>query len=191
MPDLVPDPVSPLAGRQSRSFVTVRDAGPVGMVTLRGDLGSEVFQRTVGEVAGVFLPEQGRIAEDGDRGLAWMSPDELLLILPHAEAAGVAERLSEAMSGEHFMAVEVSDARAVIAVEGAGLREVLAKLSPVDMHPDAFPVGRMRRTHLGEVAAAFWLSSEDRATVICFRSVADYAFGLLAQSAKDGPVGVF
>ena len=181
--------VSPLAGRETSAFVTVRDGGPVGMVTLRGDLSSEPFQKAVGEVAGVFLPERGRISIEGDRALAWMSPDELLLLTPDAQ--GAVAVLSNALAGQHFMAVEVSDARAFIVLEGAGVRDVLAKLAPVDLHPDAFAVGQFRRSHLGQVAAAFWLSAEDRAHVICFRSVAEYMFDLLSQSARDGAVGLY
>ena len=183
------DTVSPLAGRETSAFVTVRDGGPMGMVTLRGDLGSEPFQKAVGEVAGVFLPEQGRIAIEGDRALAWMSPDELLFLTP--DPKGAVASLSKSLADQHFMAVEVSDARALIVLEGKGVREVLAKLAPVDLHPEVFGLGRFRRSHLGQVAAAFWLSAEDRAHVICFRSVADYMFDLLSQSAKDGPVGLY
>ena len=187
----MPEAVSPLAGREVRAGVTVRDGGCRGMVTIRGDLSSGAIQTAVGEVAGVYLPEPGRISIEGARALAWMSPDELLLLVPHDAAPAAVAALTEALPDAFFMAVEVSDARAVIELEGAGLREVLAKLAPVDLHPDVFPVGQVRRTHLGQIAAAFWLSAEDRATVICFRSVADYAFALLAQSSRDGLPGIF
>ena len=68
---------------------------------------------------------------------------------------------------------------------------MIAKLAPVDLHPDQFAAGDFRRTRLGQVAAAFWMRDDDTLQIICFRSVAGYTFDLLAASAKAGPVGFF
>jgi sarcosine oxidase subunit gamma len=77
-------------------------------------------------------------------------------------------------------------------VSGAGAREVLAKLCPVDLSPDAFTPGMFRRTRMAQVPAAFWLDAEDTFHLICFRSVADYAFNLLKTAAlPGGEVGVY
>ena len=54
------------------------------------------------------------------RALLWMSPDELLLLCPHGEAAETAARLREALAPEHALVVDVSDARALIDGRGAG-----------------------------------------------------------------------
>jgi len=118
-----------------------------------------------------------------------MSPDEVLVMVPYETVDVGLAKIETALKGQHFLAENVSDARAVLFVEGLFAREVMAKLAPVDLHPDAFPVGRFRRTRLGQVAAAFWLSDEQTFEVICFRSVAEYTFNLLAASAKAGPVG--
>ncbi len=99
--------------------------------------------------------------------------------------------IDKALAGTHYLAENVSDARAVLIVEGTFCREVIAKLAPVDLHPDTFKPGDFRRTRLGQVAAAFWMRDEDTFEVICFRSVAAYAFNLLAASAKAGQVGHF
>jgi sarcosine oxidase, subunit gamma len=171
-------------------FATVCDLGPVGMVTLRGDLASPALAAVVADLTGASVPGPGTAHIDDLRGAAWMSPDELLLVLPHAEAAGAVARIGAALAGEHHLVADVSDARSVIAVNGPGAAEVLAKLSPVDLHPDAFPQAMFRRSRLGQVAAAFW-REQDRFVVVCFRSVGDYALALLSQSAADGPVGVF
>ncbi|GGL57672.1 sarcosine oxidase subunit gamma [Wenxinia marina] len=183
--------VSALWGREDGARVQVRDGGLRGMVTIRADLSDEAVQRTVGEVAGVHLPERGRASMKGERALLWMSPDELLLVAPYGAGGGLVSALGEKLEGVHHLAADVSDARAVIEVEGPGVRDVLAKLAPVDLSRGAFPVGAFRRTRLGQVAAAFWLETDERAQVICFRSVAEYVFGLLAASAKDGEVGFY
>lgn len=183
--------VSPLAGRVAEGAASVRDAGPRGMITLRGDLADPDLRAICTEVTGAAFPDRNRVALAGEGGLAWMSPDEVLVMVPRAEAAAAVARIGDRLTGRHHLAVEVSDARAVIMLEGRGVREVLAKVAPVDLHPSAFGPGDFRRTRIGQVAGAFWCEAEDRFFVVCFRSVADYAFALLAQSARDGAVGLF
>ncbi len=169
---------------------TVRDLGAFGKNTLRGDLADPKLQWVAGEVSGQGMPGPGQARVVGIRGLCWMSPDELLILTPRDEVAAAVAKIDAALEGQHHLAVDVSDARAVIAVEGVGAAEVLAKLAPVDLHPDHFPIGAFRRTRLGQIAGAFW-REEGRFVVVCFRSVGDYALRLLTASAKAGPVGHF
>lgn len=171
--------------------VTVRDTGAQGMVTLRGDLGDGALAAVVTKVTGASMPPLRGITRGKSGAVAWMSPDELLLILPDGEAGAAVAEIDRALDGKPHLAVDVSDARAVFAVEGRHAREVLAKCSPADLHPDSLPQGEIRRTRLGQVAAAFWCEGGDDWRVIVFRSVAGYAQALLDRSARDGAVGVF
>lgn len=180
---------SALPGAAFEGLASIGDAGLRGMVTLRGDLGSAKLKKAVKDVAGVAVPDTRRGAFAGDRGALWMSPDELLILVPHAEADDAAAALGKALEGTHHLAVNVSDARAVFRISGEGWREVLAKLTPADLHPDAFGPGEVRRTRLAQVAAAFWISGEDSVDVVCFRSVAKYVFDLLSTAA-DAPATV-
>ena len=185
---------SALPGAEARGIVTIREAGLRGMITLRGDLGSQVLQDAACDVAGVGFPGQGAAIIEGARGICWMSPDEVLILVPHGEAVAAVATLTKALAGEHHLAVNVSDARAMFALEGesAVIREVLAKLTPADLRASAFQVGRIRRTRLAQVPAALWFTGEGRAEVVCFRSVAAYVFGLLEQATKPGSeVGYF
>ena len=182
----MPDAVT--AGRPG--FCAVSPMPPLGMVTLRGDLPDPRLQAAVTAIAGHPAPAPLRIEGTSESGAAWMSPDELLLFVPRGEGASAAARLSETLAGTHHLALDVSDLRLGIALDGPGAREVLAKLSPADLHPDAFAPGHFRRTRLGQIAGGLWLEGQG-ARVVTFRSVADYALRLLEQSAADGPVGLF
>lgn len=164
----------------------VRQLDGRGMISLRGELA--VLGPALG---GLALPGTGQITTMADRALAWMSPDELFLLLPQPEVAATLGQISQSLQGVHHLAVDVTDARALFALTGPDAREVIAKLSPADLHPAHFGPGQMRRTRLGQVAAAFWMQDDGTLTVICFRSVADYVAALLAQSVQDGPVGFF
>lgn len=185
------DAVSALGGATYTGFCSVSEAGRVGMVTIRGDLGDAAFAAALRDVTGLDLPGQGAIVGTGPR-LAWMSPDELLLFCAADDAPGQAAALAMAFAGMHALAVDVSDARAVFRVAGAASREVMAKLTPADVAPGAFGPGRMRRTRLAQVGAAFHMPDETSFEIIAFRSSAQYVFDLLANAARPGSeVGLF
>ncbi|WP_375258849.1 sarcosine oxidase subunit gamma [Citreimonas sp.] len=185
--------VLPLGGAKVDGLVTVGEMA-LGMISLRGTLESEAIATAVTELAGAAMPQPLKASAQGDRALLWMSPDELLIVLPHAEAPQAAHDLAGRLSGEHTLVADVSDARAVFALSGddARLRETLAKLTPADLSPGACPSGTVRRTRLAQIPGAIWLSEPGTVRVLCFRSVARYAFDLLATAAApDAPVGVY
>lgn len=155
---------------------TVRRLPQRGMITLRGDL-SELS-------AAVSVPEPGHVAGD----VAWMSPDELLVMCPPADVEARIVALRQAMAGKHHLVQDVSDARAIFEITGPHAGETLAKLCPVDVA--AMTPGRFRRTRLAQVACAFWMREEGGYELVCFASVADYAWGVLRNAAAH-PVGHF
>lgn len=176
------DPVSPLGHARFDGFATVREIGPLGMITLRGKLDDPAFAAAL-KKAGFALPQPRRIATGKAGQVAWMSPDEVLVLVDYAQVDAVAMSLSNALASQHHLAINVSDARAVFRVEGARADQVLAKLCPVDfatLAPD-----EVRRTRAAQVACAFW-AADGGFTLVAFRSVAGYVMGLLAQSAAAG-----
>jgi len=180
------------AAASDGATIRIADRGPVGQVALRGDLGSEALRAAVKAGVGVDVPGPLRATFDGDKGAVWMSPDELLLFTAYDQADALVASLGEALAGEHHMAVDVSDARAVIALSGVGVAEVLAKGAPVDLSAAAFPAGAARRTQIGGVAVGFWRKAEHEWEIVCLRSFARYLFDWLVESSKEGSeVGVF
>lgn len=178
--------VSALSGASSSGFVSVVEAGLRGMIILRGDLGAAKLKNAVKKLTGVDVPEAGRIAMKSERGVAWMSPDEVLILTPYVEVAAAAAELQKALKGTHHLVANVSDTRAVFRLQGKAVREVLAKISPADVSVAGFAPGQIRRSRLAQVAGAFWLTDEETAEIVCFRSVAAYVFGVLQHSARAG-----
>ncbi len=186
------EPVSALQDASHDGIVAVREDGLQGMITLRGDLSAAAVGSAIKDVAGLAVPEGGRISGDRTGGLCWMSPDELLLLCPHEDADANVERLQQGVKDTHSLVVNVSDARALFRVSGPAAREVMAKLCPVDFSPDAFTPGMFRRTRMAQVPAALWMSDDGTFHIICFRSVAEYVFGLLKVASQPGSeVGAF
>ncbi len=183
--------VSALDGMTFDGFVTLRETGLQGMITLRGTLESRPLKAAL-KAFGVALPKQRAIVQAGDRAVAWMSPDELLLLCPYDEVGGALAALRVTLSDTHALAVDVSDARAMFEMRGERVREVMAKLAPVDFAPGVFEPGEIRRSRMAQVPAAFWMPDGESMRIVCFRSVAPYMFDLLKTSALPGSeVGLF
>lgn len=179
-------------GHWSKGIAVISEAPLQGMITLRGDLAASSVIKAATKIAGVKMPAAGVANCKADSGLCWMSPDEVLILCPYADVANNLAKLNKALSKVHALAVDVSDARAMLRVSGQGARDVMAKLAPVDVSPDAFPVGTFRRTRMAQVPAAFWMRDEGAFEVICFRSNAQYMFDLLKVAAQKGSgVGYF
>jgi len=183
--------VSALQGASFEGIAKVEEAGLQGMITLRGDFASKGFKDAVKKLTGRVPPAVRKMNEcKGGRKVLWMSPDELLIVTDYASVNDDLAVLNEALSDEHALAVNVSDARAMFRLSGANAREVLGKLAPVDM--GAFETGEIRRTRLAQVAAAFWLTEAGDFEIVCFRSVAQYMFDLLSVASQEGSeVGIY
>jgi len=189
------EPVSVLdrAAAKPRPTLSLADRGPVGQVTLKGDLGDPDLGAAVEAVVGVGVPgtRQAAFADD-TRGAVWMAPDELLLFTDYAAAGSVVAQLSEALAGRHHMALDVSDARVVIRLTGADVAETLAKGAPIDLSEAAFPPGSARRTHLSGVAVGIWRREAEVWEIVCLRSCARHLWDwLMASGVPGAAVGRF
>lgn len=171
------------------SDATVTRPAPQGMVTLKLPPGDAAWGPALAAL-GLSVPAVRRIVRAGDRAALWMAPDEVLLLVP--DPAATLAALAAPLAGAHHLAADVGAARVVFAVTGPRAREVLAKLCPVDLHPDAFPAGSVRRTRAAQVACALWAEGADDLRLACFRSVEGYVADLLALSADPAAaVGLF
>ncbi|MTI03681.1 sarcosine oxidase subunit gamma [Roseibium sp. RKSG952] len=186
------EPISALNHASYDGIAKVEECGLQGMITLRGDLSDKVLIKAVKDATGQKVPGQREVFVDGDTGVCWMSTDELLVLVPYAEVEAKLAAMTNALSGTHALAVNVSDARAVFRISGGNAREVLGKLAPVELSAEAFQPGQIRRSRLAQVAGAFWMDDAETFRVVCFRSAADYVFKLLKVAAQpSSEVGVY
>ena len=175
--------VTALGQAQFNGFARISEMGPLGMISLRAKPDVKGLDKAIRAVTGTEVPGLRQIVVNKDHAAGWMSPDEYLLILPYAQTDASLASLDKALAGQHYLAVTVSDARAVFRIEGAMAEQVLAKLSPVDFA--GLAPNELRRTRTAQVAAAFW-RDDTGFTLICFRSVASYVMALLTHSALPG-----
>lgn len=162
-------------------LATITRVNGAGMVLIRARLDRSGAAVAAG--AGMDLPSQGRWTAAGTRWLGWMSPDELLLMLPHAEVPEAVAALSRALDGHHALVMDVSDMRCVYDVAGRKPGHVIAKLCPADL--GALPADGVRRTRAAQIACAFWRNGTGF-RIIAFRAVADYLRDILTLAAAPG-----
>ena len=89
---------SVLGGVVAECFVTVRDAGLAGMVTVRADLSDAATVAALGS-CGIMVPAVRQIAD----GVAWMAHDEVLLITEYADAPELAQKVQAALAETHAL----------------------------------------------------------------------------------------
>jgi sarcosine oxidase subunit gamma len=162
-------------------LATVTRQTDLGMITIRADLTRA--GDAIAEAAGLAIPATTGVTGDGGRALAWMSPDELLLILPAHDTPEALIALEQALMGEHGLVADMSDARAVFDIIGPDAADVISKRAPVDAA--AMPQGYVRRTRAAQTAAAIWRHGAGFRG-IGFRSTADYLDLILQNAAIAG-----
>jgi len=179
------DPVTALLNATAEGPVTVAETGPHGMLTLRGKLDDKAIAAAIKKATGVAAPAARKMSAGGDTSVLWFSPDEALVICPRADLKAKQEALTAALGSAHALVADMSDARATFRISGddAHVREVMARLCPVDM--STYQVGEVRRTRMAQIAAAVWMPEAGVVQLVCFRSVAQYAFDLLKEAASS------
>ncbi|MBQ0924876.1 sarcosine oxidase subunit gamma [Saccharopolyspora endophytica] len=117
-------------------------------VTLRVDPKSPAAER-IGTALGTMLPNQaGQVSRTERLLVAWLGPDEWLLVGPEGEADRIQATVAEALGDEHGAVVDVSAHRTIIEVAGPKAPELLAKGCALDMHRRSFGPDRCAQTLL-------------------------------------------
>lgn len=166
-----------------------------GMIDLRGDLSDRKFAQAANKVLGTDLPKAPRTSvTKGDVTVLWLSIDQWLITCAGGKTGKLLDDLNTALTGVHSLAVDLSDARAIIRLKGIGVREVLMKGAPVDLLAPEMIKGTVRRLRFGEIAAMVHIVDDrpDTFDLYVFRSYADFAWDWLAQTAtKPAAVKLF
>jgi sarcosine oxidase subunit gamma len=179
---------SPLAGVTAPPglAVSLREIPDRGMIDLRGLTSDKKFMAAAKEVFGAGLPKEPRTSVSwGDIKILWLSIDQWLILCPRTKVPELLASLRTALAGIHSLAVDVSDMRAVIRMEGDGSREVLMKGTSLDLLSDDYKAGTCRRMRFAEIAALLHVVEDDIFDIYVFRSYAHYAWEFLATTARE------
>lgn len=179
---------SPLAGATVPAGVSIslREITDRGMIDLRGLSTDPAFMSAAHDALGFALPTQPRTSASwGDVKVLWLSVDQWLILSSRSKAHEILANLRAALKGIHSLAVDVSDMRAVIRLEGEGLREILMKGTSLDLFDAEYKPGLCRRMRFAEIAALLHVVEDNVFDVYVFRSYAHYTWEFLCTTARE------
>lgn len=167
--------------------VDIREIPSRGMIDLRGLAGDGKFLAAAKDVLGRDLPTAPRSsAAWGEIQALWLSSDQWLILCPRAKTGDLLASLRQALAGIHSFAVDVSDMRTIIRLEGDNARHVLLKGSSLDLLSSDYDTGTVRRLRFAEIAALLHIVSvkPDVIDLYVFRSYATYAWDWLLANGR-------
>ena len=167
--------------------ISMREITERGMIDLRGLSSDKKFLAAVKSVLGFDLPKAPRTSNSwGDMKALWLSPDQWLILCTRSKTAALLAELNTALGKIHSLAVDVSDMRSIIRLEGDGVRETLMKGSSLDLISDDYVQGTVRRMRFAEIAALLHVVEDNVIDIYVFRSYAEYTWAFLLKAARKG-----
>jgi sarcosine oxidase, subunit gamma len=178
-----------LTARETPTGLTVeiREITARGMIDLRGLPDDQAFMAAVKQVLNLDLPTVPRTSTAwGEVQALWLSTDQWLILCPRAKTEELLGGLRQALAGSHSLAVDVSDMRSIIRLEGDQARSLLLKGSSLDLLSSEYDAGAARRLRFAEIAALLHIVSTkpDVIDLYVFRSYADYAWDWLIANGR-------
>ena len=125
----------------------------------------------VSEAIGLPFPGPGQMSGGGPHLALWVGPGQALVLGAPVAPDGAAH-------------ADQSSGWAVLMLSGAQARDVLARLTPLDLRESAFPENRTARTLLGHMTASLTRIAPQKFEIMVFRSMANTAVHEIARAMK-------
>lgn len=120
---------------------------------------------------------------EGEAGLRFSGPSEWLVVGERHDA-GLVARLADRLGGDALV-VDQSGGRVVLRLSGPAARAILAKVTPLDLHPDIFATGQSANCFFGHVGANLSRLEGDVFEIVLMRSFALFAFQELLEMGLE------
>jgi heterotetrameric sarcosine oxidase gamma subunit len=166
-------PLAPLAGSgvrlEERTGIAV-----VQVIARRGRSGD--LAQAAAALFGEALPAEPSAVFAADATLVWSGPGQFLMVhaAGGAEAARARFEAVRSALGTAASVFDQSDSRRMLVLDGARVREVLARLVSVDTDPAAFPVGRAAAASVEHLSVNLWRMPDSAGSPV---------FGLLVSAS--------
>lgn len=172
--------------------VVMAELGHRTIINIRGTASDAAFADAVRSATGVELPMQANtVATNGDRQILWLGPNEWWVTAKDGEAETLLEALRGAFAGQHAIACDVSESRAVLSLKGPKARDVLMRGVSLDLHPRVFTPGQCVQTGLSRCNVLLHLLDDTpRFEIYVLKSFSDYLWRWLETVAQDFDLGI-
>jgi sarcosine oxidase subunit gamma len=179
---------SPIEGEGGA--VRIAEGPFLGKFILRG--APRAVEERLKDVFGLGLPFDPLTSSTfRETSFLWMGPDEWMFVTAPAEAEDRSGRARRALAGIHHQLVDVSDYYTVIDVAGPRARQLLMKLTSLDLHPRAFRAGMVTGSVFARANAMIWQTVADAESggpvfrLFIRWSMADYLWCLIANAGRE------
>ncbi len=185
---------SPLADRHPATApdaaLRLTEVPFLGKLALQGD--GDALADGVRTATGLALPRQaGETSRDDTTTICWLGPEEWLLLCPPDGEGALAAALHDALGDTPHQLVDVTDQHTVIELAGPAARDVLSRLTTLDLHPRHFQAGQVAGSLFGHVQAVLLQTAADDADggpafrLIVRWSHAGYLYDLLLEAGRE------
>ena len=134
---------------------------------------------------GLLLPDKPLTSMAGNDARAhWIGPDDWLILKPFEKSRGLEANFRHMMRG-YYSITDVSAGQTVIRLSGSCARSVLQKSTTVDVHTDAFPVGKVVSTSFAKSVSIIFRADTDIYELIVRSSFACYVWEWLVDATAE------
>jgi len=158
-----------------------------GYLNLRGSLNNRLFTDVVNKVLGLSLPsEPNTFIESNNVTCLWLGPDEWLLITAPDQQVVLQQTLLTALADIHAAVTDISGTNTMLDIQGLAARDLIAKGTPLDIHPSVFGVGMCAQTSWIKTGVTLYQYSDSPGfKIIIRRSFADYFGAWLVEAIQE------
>jgi sarcosine oxidase subunit gamma len=180
--------------RQASEETAFRRVSPLADVAVQGRFGADVGAPGVifsvrHPLAIVMVIARAGGAEAVAKVMArrkaqWAGPEQYFVVVQGLREGELARELKEELRG-HASVIDQSHGRIVIRIAGPKARSVLAKGTPVDLHPEEFPVGKSALTQMAHVGVHLSRVGEDAYDLSLFRGFAESFWEWITEQGEE------
>ncbi|WP_267139071.1 sarcosine oxidase subunit gamma [Anianabacter salinae] len=153
--------------------VRLSEVDPGGLTSVAA-LGGADIGAALKAATGASLPGPGATTTGrGGARVVWFGVRHVLVMGPPVAALDGAA------------VTDQSDAWCTLRLDGAGARDVLARLTPLDLRPSSFAEGATARTLLGHMQASITRVEDDAYLILVFRSMAKTAVHEITEAMES------
>lgn len=156
-----------------------------GHLNLRGQPDEAAFMQAIKAAIGLDLPvEPNTVVTGTDVSALWLGPDEWLLITEPESQAKLESAINKQLGDVFAGVTDVSSYYTTIVVAGYNAAELLARGTPIDLHPRVFGTDHCVQTLLAKTAATIVKVDDTPVFEVIVRiSFADYLWRWLQDAA--------
>ncbi len=164
----------PILGGYSRNFdgvdlFEISHLAMIAMATPKGD--ESALARQLKQVYQLDLPEVGQWCLSGiDHTQFLRLQNDLCFVVFDYSADRAVDQFAKKISDAYFS--DQSDSWVMLRLTGEKSCEVLARICPIDLHPDVFKPGSVARTVMEHISAMIVCECENEYTLMAPRSYA-------------------